>query len=109
VHLDFSRQSVREKQIQELHNTLGGRSNPVIILGDFNSEWFSDASIVQALAEKAGLQVFRPEANDLGTFKDGEKRLDWILISEELEFIDYQVLPDQISDHKAIFAEIGIR
>jgi endonuclease/exonuclease/phosphatase family metal-dependent hydrolase len=109
VHLDFSRQSVRQQQIEEMVITLGERDNPVIILGDFNSEWFSESSVVQALADRAGLQVFRPEARDLGTYKNSEKRLDWILISEELEFIDYQVLPDMISDHKATYAEIGFR
>ena len=109
VHLDFSRKSVREKQIEELGNALEGRKNPVIILGDFNSEWFSDASIVQALAERAKLQVYMPEATNLGTYKDGKKRLDWILISQELEFIKYSVLPINVSDHFPVYAEIAIR
>lgn len=109
VHLDFSRQSVRAKQIEELGNTLKGRNNPVVILGDFNSDWFSEASIVQSLAEKAGLQVYRPEANDLGTYQEGEKRLDWILISNELEFVEYAVLRTEVSDHYPVYAEIAIR
>jgi endonuclease/exonuclease/phosphatase family metal-dependent hydrolase len=109
VHLDFSRQSVREKQIAKLGNALEGRKNPVIILGDFNSEWFSDTSVVQALAERAKLQVYRPEATNLGTYKNGKKRLDWILISEELEFIKYTVLPTNVSDHFPVYAEIAIR
>jgi endonuclease/exonuclease/phosphatase family metal-dependent hydrolase len=109
VHLDFSRKKVRENQIEEMAQVLGERENPIIVLGDFNSEWFSEASVVQALAEKSGLQVYRPEATDLGTFNGGEKRLDWILISEELTFINYQILPDEISDHRAVFAEIGFR
>jgi endonuclease/exonuclease/phosphatase family metal-dependent hydrolase len=81
----------------------------VIILGDFNSEWFSDTSVVQALAERAKLQVYRPEATNLGTYKNGKKRLDWILISEELEFIKYTVLPTNVSDHFPVYAEIAIR
>lgn len=109
VHLDFSRQSVREKQIEELGNTLKGRNNPVVILGDFNSDWFSEASIVQSLADKAGLQVYRPEATDLGTYKEGQKRLDWILISNELKFVEYTVLPTGVSDHFPVYAEIVIR
>ena len=109
VHLDFSRNKVRQKQIGEISQLLRARNNPVIILGDFNSEWFAEASVVKALSERAGLQVYRPESEDLGTYKDGTKRLDWILISRELKFIDYQVLDDQISDHRAIFAKIGFR
>ncbi|MGB5678469.1 MAG: endonuclease/exonuclease/phosphatase family protein, partial [Gammaproteobacteria bacterium] len=36
VHLDFSRQSVRDKQITELTELLSARNNPTIIMGDFN-------------------------------------------------------------------------
>lgn len=109
VHLDFSRRKVRELQIKEMAELLGKREHPIIILGDFNSDWFSDASIVRALADRAGLQVYRPDAIDLGTYKNGRYRYDWILISDELEFREYKVLPDVISDHRAVVAEIAFR
>ncbi len=109
VHLDFSRQKTRQRQIEELVAVLAGRENPGIILGDFNSDWFSEASTVRALAEQAGLQVYAPDARDLGTYRDGSKRLDWILISKELEFLDYRVVADRVSDHRAVYAEIGFR
>ena len=35
------------------------------------------------------------------------RRLDRVLISETLEFISYEVLPDVLSDHKAVVVEIG--
>ena len=35
------------------------------------------------------------------------RRLDWVLISETLELISYDVLPDVLSDHKAVVEEIG--
>ncbi len=109
VHLDFSREKVREQQIDEMVKVLRKRHHPSIILGDFNSEWFSEASTVKALAEQAGLQVYQPEAGNLGTYKGGTKRLDWILISREFEFLDYRVSTDLVSDHQAVYAEIGLR
>ena len=109
VHLDFSRQKIREQQIEEMVKLLSERHHPSIVLGDFNSEWFSEASTVKALAEEAGFQVYRPEANNLGTYKGGTKRLDWILISKEFEFLDYRVSTDLVSDHHAVYAEIGLR
>jgi endonuclease/exonuclease/phosphatase family metal-dependent hydrolase len=109
VHLDFSRQKTRRRQIEEVGTLLAGRANPSIILGDFNSDWFSEASTVRVLAERAGLQVYAPDARDLGTYKDGGKRLDWILISEEFEFLDYRVPAERLSDHRAVYAEIGFR
>jgi len=108
VHLDFSRKQVRESQIREITQALDGRVNPTIILGDFNSDWLADELVVRALASDNKLKGYRPSADDLGTYPSGNKRLDWILISETLEFISYVVLPDVLSDHKAVVAEIGL-
>jgi endonuclease/exonuclease/phosphatase family metal-dependent hydrolase len=108
VHLDFSRQKVREQQIAEIAEALSQREHPMIILGDFNSEWFADASVVKALAEKAQLKVYEPTAENMRTYVSRERRFDWILVSEELEFISYKVLPDIISDHLAVVAEVKL-
>jgi len=106
VHLDFSRGSVRQQQITEMANVLSKRDNPMIILGDFNSDWLSDESVVKALSEKAGLKVYKPAAENMRTYVSKERRLDWILISNELSFVSYRVLPDVISDHFAVVAEV---
>jgi hypothetical protein len=36
-------------------------------------------------------------------------RLDWILVSEELAFSSYRTLPDRLSDHLGVVAEIELR
>lgn len=108
VHLDFSRNSVRERQIAELSAALSDRENPMIILGDFNSDWFAEESIIRKLAEKAGMSVYKPFAKNLYTYRSGY-RYDWILISSELVFVSYEVLPDLISDHFAVAAEIALK
>lgn len=107
VHLDFSRKSVRQQQIMEITGILSKRSNPIIILGDFNSEWFSDGSVVKQLADTAHMKVYQPDAKHLQTYRKRGTRLDWILISNELDFVNYEVLPDVISDHQAVIATIG--
>ena len=109
VHLDFSRQKVREKQIAEMRELLSSRNNPLIILGDFNSEWFSNKSVIKRLAEKGELKAYKPQADNLPTYAGSGSRLDWILISKELEFISYKVLPDKLSDHLMVVAEIQLR
>jgi endonuclease/exonuclease/phosphatase family metal-dependent hydrolase len=108
VHIDFSRKSVREQQSAELGETLAGRGNPLIIMGDFNSDWSADEQVVRALAEHAELHVYRPDADDLLTYA-GTKRYDWILISRQLEFVSLEVLPDVLSDHSAVVAEIRMQ
>jgi len=106
VHLDFSRRKVREAQIAEMVEALNGLSTPVIILGDFNADWAADDSPVREVAGEFGLRTFTPAADKLGTYGKA-KRLDWILISEELRFIEYAVVPGLVSDHLALLAKIG--
>jgi len=103
VHLDFSRKKVRAAQLDDLVAAIRESEYPVILMGDFNSEW-KEGSVVKALVNDAGLVAYEPESQDLPTYKD--KRLDWILISEELAFSEYTVLPEEISDHRAILARI---
>ena len=107
VHLDFSRKSVRDEQVAEMSAVLAERKGPMIILGDFNSEWLSDESVVKKLAENGGMSVYRHDAKDMPTY-NSRYRYDWILVSDELVFIDYTVLPDAVSDHAAVVAEIGL-
>jgi endonuclease/exonuclease/phosphatase family metal-dependent hydrolase len=52
VHLDFSRESIRVRQIAQMRTALEGRNNPLIIMGDFNSEWLADDSVVRKLARR---------------------------------------------------------
>lgn len=106
VHLDFSSKKVRQKQIIAIADLLSTRSRPMIIMGDFNSEWFADDSVVKRLADKAHMKVYQPDAKHLQTYLKRGKRLDWILISEELDFVSHQVLPDVVSDHQAVVATV---
>ena len=105
VHLDFSRESVRRAQIEELVAELQHIQTPLIILGDFNADWSVEDSPVRELTTKLKLRAFNPEGTGLGSYK-GSQRLDWILISDRLEFADYRVLPNVVSDHLAVQAKI---
>lgn len=109
VHLDFSSSQVRKQQLAELITVLSTRRHPVIVLGDFNSDWFENDSNVQQFLQQSGLQAYSPEARDLGTYRKNDRRFDWILISSELEFKHYSVLPDVVSDHYAVNAEIAFK
>ena len=79
----------------------------MIILGDFNSDWFSDESVVKKLTNNGGMAVYRHDAKDLPTY-NSRHRYDWILVSDELAFVNYTVLPDIVSDHAAVVADIRL-
>lgn len=109
VHLDFSRKSVRDEQTAILIDVLRGINTPVVLMGDINSHWDQKRSHVRQLADELQLVAYEPQSDTLGTYKktDG-KRLDWILASNDLEFVEYRMLPDKLSDHLAIYAEVKL-
>ena len=110
VHFDFLRARVRDRQVSEMVAHLANIGGPLVLMGDLNSHWEQKSSHVRSLAEALDLQAFLPEQNGLGTYKGAMgKRLDWILISQELAFEAYEVLPDIVADHLAVVAEISYR
>jgi endonuclease/exonuclease/phosphatase family metal-dependent hydrolase len=109
VHLDFSRRSVRRSQIDEMVAELSLIEGPMVMMGDFNTDWQTADSSLKYLAEQMNLSVFQPHADGLSTYGDKGARLDWILISEELAFSRYSVIPDVVSDHYAVAAEVVLK
>ena len=108
VHLDFSRKKVREAQIKEMQTALHNTASPIIIMGDFNAGWDSSGSALRNIVQNGNFKVYNPEAKDLGTYKSGKKRLDWILISKDLEFVTYQVPQVVLSDHQPVLATLKL-
>jgi len=108
VHLDFSRRSVQRAQVEDLVDAVAADRHPLIVMGDFNCEWGAEDSPLQLLAEGLHLRAHRPEATGMATFPTLGTRIDWILISPGLEFVSYRVVPDTVSDHLGVVAEIAI-
>ena len=109
VHLDFSRRSVRRSQVEEMVAALSQIEGPMVMMGDFNTDWEAKESSLKSLAEQLNLSAFEPTAEGLSTYGKKGARLDWILISDDLEFSDYSVLPEVMSDHFAVAAEIVLK
>ena len=106
VHFDYLSAAAREQQFQQLAGELEQRGRPSIVLGDFNAGWAEADSPVRRLADRAGLQGYETAGTALATF--GARRIDWILISREFRFASYEVLPDVVSDHLAVLADIRL-
>ena len=108
VHLDFLAAEQRREQLAVMIEALSPRSRPLIVMGDFNCTWDLEEACVATLAEALNLHTYQPKAALFSFPADAPtKRLDWILISEELRFADYGVLPQQVSDHLAVVATIA--
>lgn len=102
VHLDFSRGSIRQRQVKKIVERMQDVEGPVIVMGDFNCEWKSNESTLKTLAEELEIQPYMPFAEDFETFPGSGKRLDWILVSPEIEFVSYTTLDDVVSDHSGV-------
>ena len=107
VHLDFARGSVRRRQVETMVSELSSRGRPMIVMGDFNCEWTGDGPL-PTLAEGLRLTAYEPAARDMPTFSASGKRLDWILLSPELEFVEYETLSDAVSDHRGVAAVVRL-
>ena len=107
LHLDFASEVTRRQQAQALIDTLRDRQRPLILTGDFNNGW-QENSTVAHICQALALTAYRPDAMDLETFPALGERLDWILVSPGIAFRSYQVLPDTVSDHRGVLAELEL-
>jgi endonuclease/exonuclease/phosphatase family metal-dependent hydrolase len=108
VHLDFSRQSVRTAQVSEMIDILGDRDGSLVVMGDFNTNWVAEDSSLKYLAQALGLHAWKAEDDSISTYHSKDTRLDWILLSQDLKFIGHEVMQQVVSDHRAVWAEIGL-
>ncbi len=108
VHLDFSRRSVRRRQVEEIVRLMSGRDRPRVLMGDLNCEAGRREGTIRELSSALSLKLYRSEATGMDTFPLRRKRFDWILISRELEFHHHATLPDVLSDHRAVVASVRV-
>jgi endonuclease/exonuclease/phosphatase family metal-dependent hydrolase len=107
VHLDFASATRRRLQAGELADAFATHDEPLLVLGDCNAHWRDPHSPVAAIANRLGLHTEDPLARRPFTYPSGHRRLDWILAPTPLRFVDFRVLPDRISDHLAVVAELA--
>jgi endonuclease/exonuclease/phosphatase family metal-dependent hydrolase len=109
IHLDFLAERVRKRQVEHLIAAFRGSGRALAVLGDFNCEWGERRRSFDLLGRELSL---RPVETGGGpTFPAWRPlvRLDWVLISPELEFSSYRTLDDRLSDHLGVVAELAHR
>lgn len=108
AHLDFASEQTRREQAAEIIASLKHRNRPVILMGDFNTGWHRTTSALRILAESLNLHSYAPDDKSLVTFPKHTRRLDWILVSPEINFDSYQVVQTAVSDHLGIVSDMSI-
>ena len=109
IHLDFLADRVRKRQVEQLVEGFRDRDRPLVVMGDFNCEWSERRRSLDLLRRELRLRPAESTAH--ATFPSWRPlvRLDWILVTEELEFQIYETLPDRLSDHLGVVAEVRPR
>jgi len=109
VHLDPFTPWARRAQIDAMAAALGPgrRARPMIVMGDMNAPWGRGRGDVAHLARALGMHAYRPAAK-LDTYSAAHpwRRIDWILLSPELAFRSYEVVPARVSDHRGVVADV---
>lgn len=111
LHLEAFNPVIRRQQVRQLTDVLGGRNGvrrrPLVVLGDFNCSWSDDGRQLRPLARELGLRAYQPQRR-APTYPSRRpwRRLDWILVSHELDFAAYRTLPNPVSDHLGVVADL---
>ena len=110
VHLDFAVPALRRRQIHTMLDILEARQRPLVVMGDLNCCWNRDPRTMELLTRSLGLNAYRAFSH-VPTFPSHRPRhrLDWILVSPELEFRGYHTVPVRISDHLGVVADLELR
>lgn len=109
LHFDFLSKRRQLAEAKLLVEMLSARrqldGNPIVLMGDFNSD--QNGAAIRLLQGELQLTLSNLDA-ELVTFPLLGKRIDWILVTEELSVVSERTLPEALSDHRAVVAEIGL-
>ena len=92
----------REKQLKEVEKFVTNLSDPYIVVGDFND---GNMDINKAIFKDAAT---KGNKDNTLTFSTALDRIDYILVSPDIEIIDYDVLMKNMSDHYPIVSKFKI-
>lgn len=100
---------IRAQQVHEIRAVIDSTRYPVILAGDFND---TPSSYTYRHIKDNMTDGFRAVGNGFGgTFRylGGVLRIDYIFYDDNFEGVDYYMPADDLSDHKAVIADLRLR
>jgi endonuclease/exonuclease/phosphatase family metal-dependent hydrolase len=112
IHLDPFFEGARRAHVARTVAALRARGKrPLVVMGDMNAAWSEGKASLGELARGLGLRPYLA-ADAENTYPAGRhpwRRIDWILVSDDLAFRSYRTLDPIVSDHRGVVAEIALR
>ncbi len=107
VHLDVVPSS-RKRQAAAMVRELAARGRPLVVMGDMNCKGSTGLSAVKVLQSGLSLRPADAGSARQPTFptRRPRRRIDWILVSPELEVTSCRIIPHTVTDHLAVAAEL---
>jgi endonuclease/exonuclease/phosphatase family metal-dependent hydrolase len=109
IHLDFLADRVRRRQVEQLIERFREHDGHLVVMGDFNCAWSERRRSLDLLLHELKLRPCRESGAATYPAWRPLVQLDWILVSEGLEFATYDTLDDRVSDHLGVVAEVHRR
>jgi endonuclease/exonuclease/phosphatase family metal-dependent hydrolase len=109
IHLDFLADRVRRRQVEQLIERFRDHEGHLVVMGDFNCSWSERRRSLDLLLHELKLRPCRESGAATYPAWRPLVQLDWILVSEGLEFSAYDTLDDRVSDHLGVVAEVHRR
>ncbi len=109
VVLDNRAGSRRMRQSRHMIESLVSTPHPIVITGDMNCTSQKEETI-PSLMRGLDLHAFEPESTSHHTFPvwNPKRRIDWILPSRLLRFLDHAVHHDVATDHAGVSARLAL-
>lgn len=101
LHLGLDEKE-RETQLYEVENFVKELTDPYIVVGDFNQ---GNININDSVFRDAAEVVNK---NNTLTYATSLDRIDYILVSPDIDIIDYDVIKKNMSDHFPIYSKFKI-
>lgn len=104
----------RTKQIKQLIEVVNNLDNPIILMGDFNT--FKGSKEIEELLRKTDLKyqngILENNKNKENKYTQPaykpSKILDYILISDKINVLNYKILDAELSDHLPVYVECEV-
>ena len=110
VYVDWTQVNSRAKQLHSVAQKINQTKSLYLLAGDFNCSMLGKEKSLPNFVNQLRLKAYDAQSQNLNTHPSWQpsKRIDWVLLSKELDFISYETIPQPVSDHLAIFAKINI-
>ena len=110
VHLDPIWEGRRRTQVAMMADALAERgARPLVVMGDMNAQWAGGTEAIGKLVDALRVRPYL-RADARATYPAGSpsRRIDWILLSDDLEFVTYRTIEDVVSDHRGVIADVRL-